>query len=483
MSVVLTIAGQTFNYPTTGNDGWGEEASNWALAVSTQLLQRTGGSFSLTNDVNFGASFATIQTYLKSRSSTIASAGFVRMAKGDSIQWRNNGDGGNVVLAINSSDEVTINGTPVLLSPGGVLAVADGGTGFGSYSIGDLLYASGAAAFSKLGIGTSAFLLKSTGTAPSWGLLLNANVDAAAAIARTKLASGSINHVVINDGSGVMSSEAQLAGTRGGTGVSSTATFPTSGVVVTEAASETLTNKTLSGVKQSVTAASGATYVALTTDILIAVNSGTTTQVTLPAASGNSGTIYRVKKTDATFTAVTVTDSTFSTTINTQGECVDLQSNGTTYLVVNRYVPGVWTSFTPTGLWTTNATYSGFWRRVGDSAEVTFKIACAGAPAEAGNLDVAIPSGLVIDTAKIAVTANNTALGVGTTCDSGTAYLMSIFYVDTTHVALQSALTNSGSNPQPSNFGSYVSKTSPFTFGNGDAVFASYKVPISGWNG
>ncbi len=42
-------------------------------------------------------------------------------------------------------------------------------------------------------------------------------VAAAAAIARSKLASGSADHVVINNGSGVMSSEAQLALVRGGT--------------------------------------------------------------------------------------------------------------------------------------------------------------------------------------------------------------------------------------------------------------------------
>ena len=73
----------------------------------------------------------------------------------------------------------------------------------------------------------------------------NADIKAAAAIARTKLASGSVSHVLVNDGSGVMTSEAQLDRTRGGTGVSSTATFPTSGVVVTEAATQTLTNKSL----------------------------------------------------------------------------------------------------------------------------------------------------------------------------------------------------------------------------------------------
>lgn len=47
------------------------------------------------------------------------------------------------------------------------------------------------------------------------------------------------------DVNGLVASEAHLAQTRGGTGISSTATFPSSGVVVTEAGAETLTNKTL----------------------------------------------------------------------------------------------------------------------------------------------------------------------------------------------------------------------------------------------
>ena len=73
--------------------------------------------------------------------------------------------------------------------------------------------------------------------------IANTNINVSANIARTKLANGSINHVIINDGSGTFSSEAQLNRTRGGTGVSSTAAFPTSGVVVTEGASQTLTSK------------------------------------------------------------------------------------------------------------------------------------------------------------------------------------------------------------------------------------------------
>jgi len=57
------------------------------------------------------------------------------------------------------------------------------------------------------------------------GTIVDADINASAAMARTKLASGSNNHVIINDGSGVMSSEALLAPSRGGTGVANTNTL------------------------------------------------------------------------------------------------------------------------------------------------------------------------------------------------------------------------------------------------------------------
>lgn len=62
----------------------------------------------------------------------------------------------------------------------------------------------------------------------------DADIKAGAAIARSKLASGTASHVLVNDGSGVMSSEAQLAKSRGGTGAdNSSVTFPGSGTVAT----------------------------------------------------------------------------------------------------------------------------------------------------------------------------------------------------------------------------------------------------------
>lgn len=51
----------------------------------------------------------------------------------------------------------------------------------------------------------------------SSGVIVDADINASAAISRSKIASGSIDHVIINNASGFLSSEAQLAISRGGT--------------------------------------------------------------------------------------------------------------------------------------------------------------------------------------------------------------------------------------------------------------------------
>ena len=82
------------------------------------------------------------------------------------------------------------------------------------------------------------------------GYIIDANIASNAAIARTKIASGSNNHIVINNGSGVMSSEATLAASRGGlatdasafTGVvkASTGTFSAATIVNADIATGTI---------------------------------------------------------------------------------------------------------------------------------------------------------------------------------------------------------------------------------------------------
>ena len=71
--------------------------------------------------------------------------------------------------------------------------------------------------------------------------IVNADINSAAAIARTKLASGTNNHVLINDGSGVMSSEANLAVSRGGTGLGS---YTNNALIMANGTGTALTNAT-----------------------------------------------------------------------------------------------------------------------------------------------------------------------------------------------------------------------------------------------
>ncbi len=69
------------------------------------------------------------------------------------------------------------------------------------------------------GFGTGIVHANASGVLSS-SLIVDGDVSSSAAIARSKIASGSANHVVINDGSGNLSSEAALSVTRGGTGLS-----------------------------------------------------------------------------------------------------------------------------------------------------------------------------------------------------------------------------------------------------------------------
>lgn len=313
MSVNLTIAGQTFAFPTEGENNWGQTVTQWATAVSTQLLQRTGGNFVLTNDVNFGANFATIQIYLKSRTANISTTGFVRMAKTDGIGWRNNANNADLLLAIDTSNNLTFNGVVIPSAPGGVLPVANGGTGIASYTVGDILYATGSTTLSKLAAGSANYVLVSTGTAPSYALLVNANIDAAAAIAYSKLAlTGSIVNADISASAAIdfsklaaLSSANILVGSVGNVATSTAVTgdITISNVGVTAIGSGVIVNADINA-----SAAIAFSKLASLTSANILVGSGgnvaTAAAVTGDVSLSNAGVTALVATTNATLTTL-----------------------------------------------------------------------------------------------------------------------------------------------------------------------------------
>lgn len=234
MSVSLTIAGTAYSFPTVGDEAWGDNVTNWATAVSSKLLQTSGGLFTLTADANFGASFGLLAAYLKSRGTNPATVGLVRLNVTDSITWRNNANNGNLILTVDGSNNLTYNGA-IVSTASGVLGVANGGTGLSSFLVGDIMYASGTTTLAKLPIsGTNHFLLISNGTAPTWSLIADANVDAAAAIAYSKLAlTGGIVNADINASAAIVYSKLSLTGGIINTDVNSSAAIAYSKLALT----------------------------------------------------------------------------------------------------------------------------------------------------------------------------------------------------------------------------------------------------------
>jgi hypothetical protein len=116
----------------------------------------------------------------------------------------------------------------------GTLVAANGGTGQSSYTTGDLLYATGSTALSKLGIGTNGQILTSTGTAPQWSTL--------SGVAVTTFSAGTTGFTPSTATSGAVTLAGTLATTNGGTGLTS---FTANGVVYASSSSALTTGSAL----------------------------------------------------------------------------------------------------------------------------------------------------------------------------------------------------------------------------------------------
>lgn len=123
MSVNLTINGTTYAYPETNETGWGDAATGWAQAVTTGMLSKAGGSFILTSEIDFGATYGVKLPYLKSRTASPATTGFLRLAASDGMYWRNPANSGNYGLTMDGSGQLLWRG--VVLSTGSALTAAD----------------------------------------------------------------------------------------------------------------------------------------------------------------------------------------------------------------------------------------------------------------------------------------------------------------------------------------------------------------------
>lgn len=131
MSQPQTFNGVVYSIPVQGDLKWGPALTRYLAALGTYAISPAGGTYTLTSDLNLGASFGVIAAYFKSASANLATAGLLRLAHSDAVEWRNNANSGNLALTTNASDQLVFNGS-VLNTLTLPVSVSNGGTGVSS---------------------------------------------------------------------------------------------------------------------------------------------------------------------------------------------------------------------------------------------------------------------------------------------------------------------------------------------------------------
>lgn len=114
MSVNLSINGSVYPFPETNDENWGARVTAWATTISQATLQKNGGSFVLTAEIDFGATYGAKIAYIKSRTANPASAGLVRAANNETIiAARNAANSADLTVKFNASNQLEVNGAVV----------------------------------------------------------------------------------------------------------------------------------------------------------------------------------------------------------------------------------------------------------------------------------------------------------------------------------------------------------------------------------
>lgn len=235
MSTTVTVNGTSYAVPAEGDSSWATDVSNLliALATSTKVLQTSSSTFTLTTDVNFGATYGPVATYYKSRGTNPASAGVLRLANAENISWRNAANSADLSLKLSASDWLQFNSinladistaqtltnktltAPVLSSPTG-LVKADVGLGNVDNTSDATKNAASVTLTNKTISGASNTLSNIAYSSLNLSTsIVNADINASAAIALSKLATVTASRALVSDGSGSISASSVTATTLG----------------------------------------------------------------------------------------------------------------------------------------------------------------------------------------------------------------------------------------------------------------------------
>lgn len=197
MATNVTYNGVTYSVPQNGNSGWGTQLTAYLVALASGSLTKAGGVVTLTANLDLGANYGIKSIFFSDRG-TAASAGIVRLSNNTAVSWRNAANDGNLDLTVNASNALLFNSLPVaalaLGAANTVLKMNSGGTAFEYGTLVNAnINASAAIAYSKLNLGTS---------------IVNADISASAAIAYSKLAALTSANILVGSAANVATSVA-----------------------------------------------------------------------------------------------------------------------------------------------------------------------------------------------------------------------------------------------------------------------------------
>lgn len=514
MANIVSWNGVSYTIPEEGEENWAGTTKVDGLLVSlaTNGLQKTGGNFTLSADIDFGGTAGLKSTYYKSRNASPASAGQIRLGNAETIQWRNAADSANKILTVDSSDRLTYAGT-VVFSSAGVVPVAAGGTGavtatlgFDALSpmttLGDIIYGGASGTRTRLAGNTTTTkkYLSQTGDAVN---------SAAPAWAQTAFADLSGNATAVQGGTGITSYTigdilyADSTTTLAKLGVGASGTFIKSNGA---GAAPTYASPSVTYSYKAKTHADTGYTILITDDyILWTLTNASNDTATFPsvAALGVKKLIIKLAATTAAFNTLTIsragsdtitladgTTGATSLVFYTGGETYELVGDGVSVLqVTNHRCNTAWTTFamafsaSSSGSPAATGTISlneATWRRVGDTMEVSFGFFQTSAgTGGTGNLQFGTPGSQTIDSTKITLRgdlSNICGYGVysGAAAEKNAAYPIVMLPANSTNIVASQQSSLGGATNFDTIAAGVLSNTN---------TMISFKVafPITGW--
>jgi|DEB0MinimDraft_6_1074348.scaffolds.fasta_scaffold00390_7 hypothetical protein len=114
MAINVIIDSVTYSIPELGERSWGQDTTDLLEVLGNAAYKIKGGLIPLATEADFGPTAGLKALWFKSQTSNPASAGVVRLANLDAINWRDSTNNTDLTLTVDASDKLTFDGSEVL---------------------------------------------------------------------------------------------------------------------------------------------------------------------------------------------------------------------------------------------------------------------------------------------------------------------------------------------------------------------------------